>query len=102
MAGNENCAACRFWKHPSGTPPRVVDDGAGNLGLIRGDYDPGRCRRFPPRVIATYEQDDDGDTMDWLEPTTVWPKTRSTDYCGEFKPRDDEPIVLDGGPPCPT
>lgn len=56
------CGNCMFWRKK----------------ILKGDWKPqygyGNCHRYPPQVYIG----------DW------WPKTIENEFCGEFKPKEQE------------
>lgn len=59
---SENCGLCRFWK------------------TLRHGLE-GKCRRFPPIVIAGVS------TLESIpESREFYPSTKPNDWCGEYQP----------------
>lgn len=75
MDPNAKCEHCQFWMtlQPGGAQNRT-----------------GECRRFPPQLIASVYTDGPnerrgrGHTETYSSTETVWPETKSADWCGEF------------------
>ena len=63
------CGTCKFW----------------SLSLIScdGEFIKGVCRRNPPILHPKEEEFED-------EPFGVWPCTVKNEWCGEYKPKEEQ------------
>jgi DNA-directed RNA polymerase alpha subunit len=77
MDPQPECKRCRFWVQQAAEDPS------------------GQCRRFPPAVPHTAEQEKAlGETGAGVF-TGLWPETLGVDWCGEF--REKEQLLADLG-----
>jgi DNA-directed RNA polymerase alpha subunit len=76
MSPEAECKRCRFWVQQAAEDPS------------------GQCRRFPPTVPHTPEQQKDVAESGAGVFTGVWPETLGVDWCGEFQAK--EPVPTDG------
>lgn len=60
MGKDTPCAKCKFWEK---------DQLEGRIG--------GWCRRYSPKPVK-------------IDSSIVWPSTKPTDWCGEYKPKDSK------------
>lgn len=65
--GKPTCKSCRYWKAPK-------------------DGDLGDCRRNPP----SYRGPEYQWPGTWAEMPGKWPHAKSTGWCGEYRPKEDE------------
>jgi DNA-directed RNA polymerase alpha subunit len=70
MDPQPQCKRCRFWV------PQAAEDPNG------------QCRRFPPTLAHTPDQQKDLTETGAGVFTGVWPETLGVDWCGEFQPRE--------------
>lgn len=65
----ERCGNCKFYKEDE------------------PESDTGKCRRFPPVVIAVPLLCDLEDDEERLAPQSNWPDVDDINWCGEFRER---------------
>jgi len=58
--GDVACATCAYWN--------------------QDDFDSGECRRYPPTIMNVVSEEDGS-----ILPTSLFPRTENTWYCGEFE-----------------
>jgi hypothetical protein len=107
MERKETCENCRFWECDDEDQPledtfrNVLFPDATDEQLVKWDKDDlnrmmpnrwrtGSCLRMPPTVEPT-------DEFGWH--TWRWPRTSTSDWCGEWQPTGDLPQVSDSERP---